>query len=880
MTHDRMDTGRFYTPLADEVSKMPPISSASDLNEVIDLYVAREAAWHTGSHPIQTFLSCLYVEDMLTSICCMSRDPQGSLFAAALKQELLSRAITASTTTNTTTPSTLLPEEKQTNVLPKIVAPISQFVNTPERIPNYKNELESFFGTASTYYLLALAYFLGAIKTADLCLDQYSRAATFVYGEEDIGLTIFDLTLFHNTEPAEVMGVLAAAQTLLANEQKIALEKEEFELINSDVTPVKKQAPKPKSKGKGGKGSKGNKQQQQPQQQSQTKSTKINFSTTSTDIKNTSSRFTLCATFLQILTYLPQLESEATFTQGLSTVDEILLSLPSSKKKSKFEKIFSKGMQSRCNNFNPVRELSSLSVQDGYTTFKSILKTISSFRPLLDMARGAPNAAPKTSGSLRSFFVAFGSSKPTLPISSGVDAGKPTQSLPIARAALHNLTLDLDKSEILGEPVLEWVLRDMKEISCAPYMRVLLNNSIMRSSDSPIEIGGLDALDELRPNIDLFLENAQYCYVQLLYAFVCNRARQRQMLSHAIILWDSLEVAGQELENAVTPMLVDIGEPLEQYTVQNGETNESGMSTQRAFPLIFWAGIRRMLIIEWVILMGFELDIYRPWEYAFMYDYAEEVTLALLGYLNESVSYVSDAKEFRKLAVLGSQNSRKPLYKGDPASFYADADGALAYIQGLIYEQEIIKELCASQRRLVEAGVLLGYVPLPVSSKFTTLQLQYGLRMKPFSSIGYPAPPDLDFSRAATEPFRAAPDEQIPGKDMPATPTRVNKRLMYAKLKGSQLQRTLGEMLRPLLQQQQQQQHKHSSSSSQSGLASSAVADLSNLRNSAGKIAAGAEQLEKHLKSSGGFSGRKKYNVSVSFEDCNPWFPGLVFERV
>ena len=58
----------------------------------------------------------------------------------------------------------------------------------------------------------------------------------------------------------------------------------------------------------------------------------------------------------------------------------------------------------------------------------------------------------------------------------------------------------------------------------------------------------------------------------------------------------------------------------------------------------------------------------------------------------------------------------------------------------------MMKELCEAQRKLAEAGIMLGYVVRPDSiTKSTSARLIYLLRMKPFSSIGYPAPPEMNF---------------------------------------------------------------------------------------------------------------------------------------
>ena len=49
--------------------------------------------------------------------------------------------------------------------------------------------------------------------------------------------------------------------------------------------------------------------------------------------------------------------------------------------------------------------------------------------------------------------------------------------------------------------------------------------------------------------------------------------------------------------------------------------NREGNGPQHAFPLCSWVYHMKLTLIETVLAMGFELDLYQPYEYVLIYGY-------------------------------------------------------------------------------------------------------------------------------------------------------------------------------------------------------------------------------------------------------------------
>ena len=103
--------------------------------------------------------------------------------------------------------------------------------------------------------------------------------------------------------------------------------------------------------------------------------------------------------------------------------------------------------------------------------------------------------------------------------------------------------------------------------------------------------------------MDDFVERADQAYLDLWIALVQNRCRVRRMLRHVIGHWDILQAETSVADSDIS-----------------AAANEMGVSDAvMEFSLSTWAYHKKLWMVEKMILLGFEQEIYLPDEYAGMY---------------------------------------------------------------------------------------------------------------------------------------------------------------------------------------------------------------------------------------------------------------------
>lgn len=85
-----------------------------------------------------------------------------------------------------------------------------------------------------------------------------------------------------------------------------------------------------------------------------------------------------------------------------------------------------------------------------------------------------------------------------------------------------------------------------------------------------------------------------------------NRSRLRRMLCHLAVDWDNLQYEAEAMDTE-----------LQQYTHEVPIRGEGQVLW--SFPLSSWAYYHKLKQLEWIVQMGFELDVYQPDEIGGMY---------------------------------------------------------------------------------------------------------------------------------------------------------------------------------------------------------------------------------------------------------------------
>lgn len=358
-------------------------------------------------------------------------------------------------------------------------------------------------------------------------------------------------------------------------------------------------------------------------------------------------------------------------------------------KSDKFIPAFSQGVQSRVANSSPLRPL----VRDDkpYETLAEVLKDIENFSTL--------NEAQRSTDTL-SFFLTFSAKRP--------------RTLPIVRALLHSSAVI--GSNLLGRPTIEWVKKDLQEMTCPE------SDSILTRANKFAPIKGL---------LDAFLHQASLCYSDLVVIMCQNRSRQRQNLGHCILTFDSLHVSAEqleaELEQAVKSLVLAIP----------GDDNIP--MTLSEMPISSWVYLRKLQIMIWVVLLGFELDVYKLWEYSRMYYYANFLISALNNHLGRIRLFLDHKRQ--QLNNTRAKDKRRNLFQRDLVAI----ENSIGYIEALEIESTALNQLCIANLYLAVGLEELGLIQYnPTKSVATTDDLVYDLRFKQFSSVGVPEFPKFD----------------------------------------------------------------------------------------------------------------------------------------
>ncbi|KAK9471415.1 Mak10 subunit, NatC N-terminal acetyltransferase-domain-containing protein [Dipodascopsis tothii] len=292
----------------------------------------------------------------------------------------------------------------------------------------------------------------------------------------------------------------------------------------------------------------------------------------------------------------------------------------------------------------------------------------------------------QTLAELQAFFVDFALASPT-----------PT---PLVRASLHRTVFS--GRTVLGRARLrDLVVADVELVARPAY-------DLRAPADAALAAQVADCLTSLE---------AAY---ESLFSYLCmNPPRLRQNLAYAVLQWDSLQVLAEVLEEdfaAADPAVRTARGPL------------------RALPLSSYVYSAKLELMWLVVLLGVRLDIYAPWEWPLMYWYGDYLLGTHAAHLDRMHAVAAGALE-AEAARRGGR--RRP----------AAVDGlrqTLRRLGALQVRVTLYKELCHAYVHLLAALAAGGLLAGPRDS-FTTGELQFGLRLKPFSTVGVPELPTYEY---------------------------------------------------------------------------------------------------------------------------------------
>jgi hypothetical protein len=142
--------------------------------------------------------------------------------------------------------------------------------------------------------------------------------------------------------------------------------------------------------------------------------------------------------------------------------------------------------------------------------------------------------------------------------------------------------------------------------------------------------------------------------------------------------------------------------------------------------------------MEWIVQLGFELDIYAPDELAGMYWYLSHLARTRAQHIERiktfTIQIVADL-ERRSVAV--------------PPEDQHKYDTSICYLHMALLDATVTRELADALSCLYTALLRLDLI-VPPPRPYSTDELRYDIRMKPFAPIGLPELPSFETFTEAT----------------------------------------------------------------------------------------------------------------------------------
>ncbi|OAA59319.1 Mak10 subunit, NatC N(alpha)-terminal acetyltransferase [Cordyceps fumosorosea ARSEF 2679] len=310
---------------------------------------------------------------------------------------------------------------------------------------------------------------------------------------------------------------------------------------------------------------------------------------------------------------------------------------------------------------------------------------------------------------------------------------KKPQPLVYVRTLLQ--TFLFDEMKIVGRMSIRQLLDDDLSIITLPASPLLA-----RSNDE-IEVVQ-DVRFTMSQQMEYFRERAAQPFLDILRTFCQNRCRIRRTLCHLIRDWETLQVDAEDIDHVLQvktkerpvvhrpSMMSSSNRPVESYTLA----------------LSSWTYLYKLRLMETVVQLGFELEVYQPDEHAAMYWY--------LNYLAKS--RLQHAERIKSFVVHRAEQARASPDKD--AEVDRQIQRALAYTRLTLLDAAVTWELSDALACLHTILARHKLVRAP-ARPYSNDELRHDLRMKPFAAIGLPSLPMFaEFTEGSRQPETSSED--------------------------------------------------------------------------------------------------------------------------
>jgi hypothetical protein len=243
---------------------------------------------------------------------------------------------------------------------------------------------------------------------------------------------------------------------------------------------------------------------------------------------------------------------------------------------------------------------------------------------------------------------------------------------------------------------------------------VLPADKLLDRANDEIELPS-DPRHQIAQSMELFRSRAAQSYLDILRTICQNRCRIRRTLCHTVADWDNLQLDAEEIDMAMRA-----------YTKEEPVIDPSISSMPiYSFPLSSWTYFHKLRQMEWVVQIGFELEIYQPDELAGMYFYLQHLSQRRIAHLERIRGFV-----VRKFQLSG--RATETSIQKDP-----DFGRTLSYLKFSMLEATANQGFADALSCLYTVLFRIGAIKEP-PRPYSDDAKRYELRMKPFLGLSIP----------------------------------------------------------------------------------------------------------------------------------------------
>lgn len=283
---------------------------------------------------------------------------------------------------------------------------------------------------------------------------------------------------------------------------------------------------------------------------------------------------------------------------------------------------------------------------------------------------------------------------------------------PLPSVYIRCLLQSLIEDEVRNEGVTSikrFVFNDLGQIVLPANMLIDPANDLVEAPHDP--------RFQIARKMEAFVLRAAEFYLEIFRALCMNRSRMRRMLCHLILDWDGLQLDAEVLDIELRFNTKE--EPMRQTATANEE--------MWSFPLSSWAYYHKLHQMEWIVQLGFELDIYQPDELGGMYWYLQHLASTRLQHLERIRMFTTRA--FRRFSKPSSKTS---------AAF----SRSFSFLDFAVLEASAIQSFADGLSCLYSCLTYLNLLPSSFQPfPYSTQSLRYSLRMRPFLPLSLPEVP-------------------------------------------------------------------------------------------------------------------------------------------